>query len=137
MKNIATFDDLLHAAREVDHMQAQSLLFVFVQAELPQESTPDQHQQYLAGRGGALVPVMSVDRRPFKLDSMQSLVAEAQDFATDWSLVFVTTLSGMGKTPPTMASVNAALNRMVALIKAGQLDCMIPFDRDGNAVVLH
>ena len=137
MKNIENFDDLLHAAREVDHLQAQSLLFVFVQSELPDGSTKEESTQFKAGEGGALVPVMSVDRRPHKLDSMKTLTAEAQNFDCDWSLVFVSTLSGLGETPPSIASVDAALNRMIAAIKAGQLSSMIPFDRYGNAVVLH
>ena len=136
MKSILIFEDLLLAAREVDQLQAQSLLFVFVQAELPEDSTPTEQQQFSAGQGGALVPVMSVDRRPHKLASMKSLVAEAQEFDCDWSLVFVTTLTGMGATPPSIASVDAALSRMIAAIKAGQLASMIPFDRAGNAVVL-
>ena len=137
MKNISNFDDLLHAAREVDHLQAQSLLFVFVQAELPEGSTHDEHAQFAAGQGGALVPVMSVDRRPHKMVSMKSLIAEAQNFDCEWSLVFVSTLTGMGTTPPSIVSVDAALNRMIASIKAGQLASMIPFDRQGNAIVLH
>jgi hypothetical protein len=63
--NISTFDDLLRAARE--QPEPQRLLFVFAGAELPEDSTPEQRRRFAAGAGGALIPLMYVDKTPEEL----------------------------------------------------------------------
>ena len=60
--NITSFDDLLTAARA--QPEPQRLLFVFAAAELADDSTEEQRLQFEAGQGGALVPVMTVDKAP-------------------------------------------------------------------------
>src|SRR5437763_15902630 len=54
--HISSFDDLLRVARQ--QAEPQRLLFVFVGAELPEDSTSEQRQRFAAGAGGALVPLM-------------------------------------------------------------------------------
>jgi hypothetical protein len=54
----------------------------------------------------------------------------------DWALVFAAALSGKGRQAPSAAQVEAALTRMVEAVKSGQLDGLIPFDRQGEAVQL-
>ena len=73
--NISSFDDLLAAARQ--QQEPQRLLFVFASAELPSDSTPAQREQFLAGEGGALVPMMYVDMSLDELHSFADLVKEA------------------------------------------------------------
>ena len=89
--NISSLDDLLTAARA--QTRAQRLLFVFAKAELPPESSPAQQAQFLAGQGGALVPVMCVDKTPDELTGMAQLLQESQGLGVAWTVVFVTTLS--------------------------------------------
>ena len=67
--NIASFDDLLRAAR--DQPEPQRLLFVFANAVLPDDSTPEQRARFEAGQGGALAPLMSVDKAPEDLGTFE------------------------------------------------------------------
>ncbi|CDS53277.1 FIG00933811: hypothetical protein [Polaromonas sp. CG9_12] len=73
--DISTFDDLLQAARA--QPDPQRLLFVFAGVELPDDATPAQRERFEAGQGGALVPLMCVDKRPDELASFAALVEEA------------------------------------------------------------
>ncbi|MDO9479321.1 MAG: ribonucleotide reductase subunit alpha, partial [Hydrogenophaga sp.] len=57
--NIATFDDLLSAARA--QPLPQRLLLVFAGIELPDDATPTERAGFERGEGGALVPQMCVD----------------------------------------------------------------------------
>ena len=66
---ITSFDDLLHAARA--QPEPQRLLFVFAGVELPDDATPAQRERFAAGQGGALVPMMCVDKRPEEIASFQ------------------------------------------------------------------
>jgi hypothetical protein len=53
-----------------------------------------------------------------------------------WALVFAAALAGSAGQPPSDRQVEAALQRMVEAVKAGQLAGLIPFDRQGEAVQL-
>lgn len=132
---IASFDDLLQAART--QLEPQRLLFVFTAAELPDDATPDQRVRFAAGQGGALVPLMCVDKTPQELASFSALVEEARQFTApghDWTLVFAAALSGTLGKAPTSADAEAPLQRMVDAIKGGQHGAYIPFGRDGQPV---
>lgn len=131
--NIATFDDLLQAAR--GQREPQRLLFVFTRAELPPDSTPAQRRQFDAGRGGTLVPLMYVDKTPGELEAFADLVAESREMRCDWSIVFVAALDGRDDRPPTSREAQAPLLRMVEAIKAGSIGAFIPFDRTGASVL--
>lgn len=132
--NISSFDDLLQASRQ--QTEPQRLLFVFASADLPDDSTPAQRASFQAGQGGALVPIMYVDKSPDELHTFADLAQEALQFGRAWSIVFAAALSGSGGKPPTSDSVEKALQRLVESIKAGSLGTLIPFDRQGQAVRL-
>jgi hypothetical protein len=132
--NITTMDDLLTAARA--QTRAQRLLFVFAKAELPTESSPSQQAQFLAGQGGALVPVVCVDKTPDELTGMAQLLQESQALGVAWTVVFVTTMSGQPGQAPSSTEAEPVLERLVAQIKEGQLEGLVPFDREGNTVNL-
>ena len=107
--DISSFDDLLHAARA--QPEPQRLLFVFAAAELPDDATPAQRARFAAGQGGALVPLMCVDKTPQELPSFSALVEEARQFTApghDWALVFAAALSGTLNQVPTSASNDAS-----------------------------
>jgi hypothetical protein len=131
---ISNFDDLLRAAR--GQPQPQRLLFVFAGAELPGDSTPEQRARYQAGQGGALAPLMSVDKTPEELDTFAALVEESRQFGHDWAIVFVASLAGRGGRSPSSAEVDRSLERMIASIKAGAVGAFIPFNRQGEPVQL-
>jgi hypothetical protein len=132
--NIESFDDLLRAARS--QPEPQRLLFVFAGAELPEDSTPEQRARYQAGEGGSLTPMMSVDKSPGELESFAALAEEAGQFGRDWAIVFVASLSGRGGRAPSGAEAGQSLERMIASIKAGAVGAFIPFDRNGDPVLL-
>jgi hypothetical protein len=132
--SIASYEDLLRAAQE--QAEPQRLLFVFARAVLPDDSTPAQRADFAAGRGGALEPLMSVDKAPEDLGSFAALVEESRQFAADWSIVFVSALAGRDGRVPTSDEADRMLQGMVDSIKRGVFGAFIPFDRQGAAVQL-
>jgi hypothetical protein len=133
--NISSFDDLLRAARE--QPEPQRLLFVFADAELPDDSTPEQRARFEAGQGGALTPLMSVDKTPEQLGSFAALVEESREFGRDWAIVFVASLSGRDGRAPTSEEADRSLHRMIESIKTGSFGSFIPFDRQGQPMLFN
>ena len=131
---VSSFDDLLQAARQ--QAEPQRLLFVFAGADLPEDSTLAQRERFLAGQGGALVPIMFVDKTPEELLTFADLEQESRQFGKEWSIVFAAALSGSGGLAPTSEAAEKPLQRMVEAIKAGNLGTFIPFDRQGQPVIL-
>ena len=133
--SIANFDDLLRAARE--QPEPQRLLFVFANAELPDDSTPEQRAHFQAGQGGALTPLMSVDKMPEELDTFAALVAESCQFGQEWVVVFVAGLSGRDGHAPTSEQADQSLQRMIEAIKTGAFGSFMPFDRQGQPMLIN
>lgn len=131
---IGCFDDLLRAARA--QPEPQRLLFVFAGAALPDDATPAQRARYEAGEGGALVPLMSVDKDPQTLESFGSLAGEAARFGRDWVVVFVAAMAGRNGQAPSAGDADRSLERMTTCIGAGAIGGFIPFDRTGRPLVL-
>ena len=130
---ISSFDDLLQAARS--QPEPQRLLFVFAGVELPDDATLEQRERFEAGQGGALVPLMCVDKRPDELASFSALVAESIQFgAQPWGIVFAAAMSGTVNRAPTSEDAEEPLQRMVEAIKQGQHGAYIPFDPQGHPV---
>lgn len=129
---IAGFDDLLRAARA--QPEPQRLLFVFARAALPEDCTPAQRARFEAGQGGALEPVVSVDKDPGALGSFAALAEEASEFAPGWGVVFVAGLAGHDGRAPSSEAAEHALARMVESIRQGRFRAYLPFDRQGEAV---
>lgn len=132
--DISSFDELLRAARA--QPEPQRLLFVFAAAELPADATPEQRTAFAAGQGGALAPVMYVDKAPGEIADFASLAAEARQFGRDWTIVFAAALAGARGRPPAEPEAEAALARMVEAVKAGAIAGFIPFDAQGRPVRL-
>ena len=133
--NISSFDDLLRAARE--QPEPQRLLFVFADAALPDDSTPEQRARFQAGQGGALTPLMSVDKTPEELDTFAALVEESRQFGHDWAIVFVAGLSGRAGRAPTSEEADQSLQRMIEAIKTGAFGSFMPFDRQGQPMLIN
>jgi hypothetical protein len=133
--NISSFDDLLRAARE--QSEPQRLLFVFANAVLPDDSTSEQRARFEAGQGGALTPLMSVDKTPEELGTFAALVEESRQFGHDWAIVFVASLSGHDGRAPTSEEADRSLQRMIESIKIGLFGSFIPFDRQGQPMLFN
>ena len=132
--DISSFDDLLLAAR--GQPEPQRLLFVFADAELPEDCTPEQRARFQAGLGGSLTPVVSVDKTPEELGTFAALVEESRQFGREWAVVFVAGLAGRGGCAPTSEEANLQLQRMIESIKSGSIGSYIPFDRQGMPLQL-
>jgi len=129
---IASFDDLLHAATQ--QPEPQRLLFVFTRAELPEDATAEQRERFEAGAGGALAPLMCVDKSPDELASFDALVQESRQAGPAWAIVFVAALAGAAGRAPTGALTDAALQRMVEAVKSGRIEGLLAFDAGGQPV---
>ena len=129
---ISNFDDLLQAARS--QPRPQRLLFVFTGVELHDYSTPEQRERFRAGQGGALVPLMCVDKRPEELGSFSELVQESRQFGQQWGIVFAAAMSGVSNLAPTSEEAEVPLQSMVEAIKRGEHGNFIPFDQNGQPV---
>ena len=132
--SISSFGDLVRAARE--QPEPQRLLFVFANAVLPDGSTPEQRARFGAGQGGALTPLMSVDKAPEELGTFDALVEESRQYGQDWAIVFVASLSGRDGRAPTSKEADQSLQRMIGSIRSGLFGSFIPFDRRGEPVLL-
>ena len=133
--NISSFDELLRAARE--QSEPQRLLFVFAETVLPDDSTPEQRARFEAGQGGALAPLMSVDKTPEELSTFAALLDESRQFGHDWAIVFVASLSGHDGRAPTSEEADRSLQRMIESIKAGLFASFIPFNRQGEPMLFN
>ncbi len=131
--NISSFEDLLRAACE--QSEPQRLLFVFANAVLPDDSTPEQRASFESGQGGALAPVMSVDKAPEELGTFDALVEESRQHAQDWAIVFAASLSGRDGRAPTGKEVDQSLKNMIESIKTGLFGSFVPFDRQGRPML--
>lgn len=131
--NITDYESLLAAARQ--QMEPQQLLFVFLQASLPEDSVDEEKDRFNAGQGGALEPVMCVDKALDELGSFSDLVEESVKMGQDWHIVLVAGLSGENGVAPDPAKVESSLKMMVDSVQnGGDLSRFMSFDRDGEPV---
>lgn len=130
--NILNFDDLLTAAKQ--QQEPQLLLFVFAQAELPEGATQEQQQNFNAGGGGALNPVICVDKRPEELTDFAALVAESEQTGQAWDIVFVSSLSGHAGIEPTAEQAEQPLQMMVQAIHSGKVATMLALNKQGDTL---
>lgn len=128
--NITSYGDLLAAARS--QPQPQRMLFAFARAELPADAAAPERERYAERRGGALVPVMCVDKTLDQLASFDDLVAESRHTGADWDIVFVSSMTGRGGLPPSAAEAEAPLNMMVTYIHTGQINRFLAFNKQGE-----
>lgn len=127
---ISSYEDLLDAANA--QPEPQRLLFVFARAELPDGHTRDQQEQFRARRGGALTPVMCVDKLASERDSFASLVEESQRMQQDWDIVFVAGMSASSGQITESEEAEAPLKEMVKSIQVGAIGNYLAFNRDGE-----
>lgn len=138
---LESFDDLLRIARE--QPLRQRFLLVFVKAVLPSDAKAEQVARFHAKQGGALVPVMYVDKGEYELASFKDLLAEARYTADtlgngvdiDWDFVIVGCLDGHAAEEPLPQEVDAAFHDLLQSLRLGRLlGHLVAFDREGRPV---
>lgn len=126
------FSDFLAAARAQD--EPQQLLFVFAAAELPQTHSPGQKKRFDAGQGGALTPVMCVDKPAAELASFAALAEESRQTGQPWDMVFVAALAGRDGQAAAGQDVERALKMMIDAVHRGAIERFAAFDPNGQPV---
>ena len=127
---IADFDDFLSAARAQD--EPQRLLFVFAARELPLNHTPGQKKRFEAGQGGALAPVMCVDKAVDELQDFAALARESQQTGQPWDVALVAALPGIDGAMPAAPDVERALRMMIDAVHRGTIERFLAFDAHGR-----
>lgn len=131
---ISGFQSLLQAARR--QPEPQRLLFVFTRKELPDGASAEEKQRFSQGQGGALAPVMFVDKKTDELQTFSELVEESRHTGQAWDVVFVGCLSGQGDREPSDEAVQQALETMVKSIQGGVVGHLLAYRQDGEQVRL-
>jgi hypothetical protein len=126
------FEQLLRAA--ADQSEPQRLLFVFATAELPEHPTDEQRLRFAAGEGGALAPVMCVDKAPGEVADFDALLAESRRAGPPWQVVFAAGLSGFNGQPPTQSQIDPALEKMVNAVRLGSVGQFAAYTPSGEAL---
>jgi len=132
--NIETFDTFLQVARA--QAVPQRLLFVFANAELPEDATQEQRAGFAAGYGGALVPSMCVDKSPDDLLSFGSFAREAAQFAPAWRFLFAGAIDVSAHSPDPSDTIESTLQVMVESIKRGDFSRYLAFNKEGITIAL-
>lgn len=135
MMNITQFADLLAAART--QQEPQRLLLVFAAAELPEDATAEEAERFANGEGGALKPVLCVDKLPQELGDFSALLAEAERTGIAWDLLFAAGMSGRGGQAPSSDEAEQPLRMMVGAIESGSIGQFLAFDRAGEVVAFY
>lgn len=130
MTETSHFRQLLAAAAA--QPEPQRLLFVFAFAELPDHATLEQRDRFRSGRGGALAPLMCVDKAPQGIPDFQALVSESERAGPPWSVVFVASHSGQAGCPPDKARIDLALETMVGAVRDGRISGFAAYDPRGE-----
>jgi len=128
------FSDLLQAARE--QPEPQRLLLVFAAAELPRDATPGETAAFERGEGGALAPVVCVDKLPAEIDGFAALLDESTRTGIDWDILFVASLPGRGGFAPGSDEAVQPLRMMVEAIRGGRVGEFLAVTRAGALVRL-
>jgi hypothetical protein len=133
--NIESYSDLIRAAEM--QSEPQRLLFVFAKAELPNGYTNSQKQNFEQGHGGALAPVLCVDKLPDDVADFAALVAESEHTGVDWDIAFISALAGRGGFAPNTDEATQPLKMMMEKIQGGMIADFLTFDKSGQLVALY
>lgn len=132
---ITNYNDLLTEARA--QPEPQRLLFVFCRAELPDDASEAEKAGFEQGEGGALTPVVCVDKATAEVEGFDTIVEESRQTGQDWDLVFVAAMSGRGGVEPTSEETRQPMTMMVEAIRLGHIGNYLPLNQKGDAVQLN
>ena len=130
--SLASFQDLLDAARQ--QPEPQRLLLVFARVELPQNATTEQRERFERREGGTLSPCLCVDKTPEEVASFAALAEESKATGQEWDLLFVGGLAGRAGVSPSADEAAQPLRFMVNAINDGRVAQFAAFDRQGEVV---
>lgn len=132
---VSSYRDLIDAS--LSQEEPQRLLFVFCQAELPDDASADDKAAFERGEGGALTPVICVDKAPDEAPEFEALAEESRATGQSWDVVFVAAMSGRAGIAPSTDEAQQPLTMMVESIRLGHLGNYLPLDRKGQAIAIN
>ena len=130
--NISNYAKLLEAAGQ--QLEPQRILFVFTKAELPEDADQEEIARFNEGQGGALTPVMCVDKSLDELSDFSSLIEESKKTEQEWDVVFAACQAGRNGVMPTTEEAQQPMAMMVESIQQGGVARFLAFDREGNTL---
>jgi hypothetical protein len=131
--NITNYESLLSVANQ--QPEPQRLLFVFLRASLPDDHGEEDASNFHSGQGGALQPIMCVDKTLGELSTFSALVTEAERIEKDWQIVLVAGLAGKNGVAPSSDEAEDPLKMMLHTVEnGGDLSKYMSFDREGEPV---
>jgi hypothetical protein len=131
---ISSYQDLVQASKQ--EPEPQRFLFVFCKAELPDDASAAERAAFERGEGGALTPVICVDKTPDEVPYFDLLAEESRATGQDWDMVFVAAMSGRGGIAPSSDEAQQPMTMMVESIRMGHLGNYLPLSRSGEAISL-
>ncbi|KFZ29363.1 ribonucleotide reductase subunit alpha [Pseudidiomarina atlantica] len=131
---IESYADLIAAAKQ--QPEPQRLLFVLAKAELPQDATSSQQQRFAAQQGGALEPVLCVDKLPDEVADFNTLIEESGHTGVEWDIAFIASMEGRAGHPPSSDEADQPLTLMVNKIKAGSIADFVTVNKQGELLQL-
>jgi hypothetical protein len=126
---ISMFSDLLEMSGE--QPDPQRLLFLFAAADPTNKSAKREDKK------GTIEPTMVVDKLPSEVPSFEALVKEADSINKKWDFVFIASLSGQNKQPPSSEDAGPFLDQMTDDVMTGKnIRRYVVFDRKENPIEL-
>ncbi len=127
------FEQLLTLAGQ--EPQPQRLLFVFLKAVLPDESSADKLESYKSAQGGQLKPIMTVDKELSELTTFDALVEESKGTGKEWQIVLIAALAGSNGVAPTSKEAEEGIETILKVVQGGgNLSPFMALDRDGDPI---
>lgn len=133
--SIENYADLITTAK--NETNPQRLLFVFAKAVLPDDATPEEKAAFEKGEGGALDPILCVDKTPEEAASFPTLVAEAETTGHSWDVAFISAMSGHAGQTLNSDECVQPLNMMVEQIRLGKISQFLAISRDGELIEIY
>ncbi len=111
------------------------MLFVFLNAVLPEEHTPEEAFLFEQGMGGQVLPVMRLSKTLDELTTFEALADEAAQQGQDWEVFVVACVSGENGKAPTAEEVDGPLQVLEHTIRiGGNTSAYTAFGQDGYHV---
>lgn len=112
--------------------EPQRLLFVFTDAQLPDDASEHEREQFREREGAALTPILCGDRLATEMEGFSSLCREVEVTGRQWEVLFVSSITRGDGAMPTVADVEQFMKVMLEAIKQGKVSRFAAFNRDGE-----
>ena len=108
---------------------------MFLKASLPEDHDAAEKARFQERQGGALQPLMCVDKPVNELTKFDDLMKESKQMSDDWQIVLIAAMSGRAGILPNSDEARQPLEMMVQTVEqGGDLSRFMAFDKKGDPV---